>query len=185
MARLEPLQPPYSDAVAGELAKLAPIALFRTLAHNPRVLGRVRRGGLLDPGTITLRQRELVILRTCALCGAEYEWGVHVAAFARAAGLAAAEIAATVSGDRAALPGADDQALFALCEALHRTATVDDALWDQLAAAFAPDQLVELVALAGQYHAIAYLANALGIECEPGAPRFRSTTTYLWPVSLS
>ena len=184
MARLEPLQPPYSDAVAGELAKLAPIALFRTLAHNPRVLGRVRRGGLLDPGSITLRQRELVILRTCALCGAEYEWGVHVAAFARAAGLGAPEIAATVSGDRAALGDAEG-ALFALCEALHRTATVDDALWGELVAAFAPDQLVELVAVAGQYHAIAYLANALGIECEPGAPRFRSTTTYLWPVSLS
>jgi hypothetical protein len=27
---------------------------------------------------LSLRHRELLILRTTALCGAEYEWGVHV-----------------------------------------------------------------------------------------------------------
>jgi len=169
--RLPPLEPPYPDDAAAELAKLAPIALFRALAHNPRVLGRVRRGGLLDPGAISLRDRELVILRTCALCGTEYEWGVHVAGFARAAGLTRAELAATITGDLATLSDAD-RPLLELCDALHRTATVDDALWTRLAAHRAPDQLVELLALAGQYHAIAYLANGLAIAVEPGAPRF-------------
>jgi alkylhydroperoxidase family enzyme len=169
--RLQPLEPPYPDDAAAELAKLAPIALFRTLAHNPRVLGRVRRGGLLDPGAISLRERELVILRTCALCGAEYEWGVHVAGFACAAGLTRAELAATIGGEVATLPERD-QPLLELCDALHRTSTVDDALWARLAIGRAPDQLVELLALAGQYHAIAYLVNGLAIALEPGAPRF-------------
>src|SRR5262245_20003693 len=118
MNRLEPLTPPFPADAAEDLGKLAPIALFRALAHNPRVLRRVRKGGLLDPGAISLRERELVILRTTALCGAAYEWGVHAAFFARAAGLAAAELAATVSGDASVLAPAE-QALFELCEALH------------------------------------------------------------------
>jgi len=176
MPRLAPLPPPYPASVAEDLVKLMPpgmepLGLFTTLAHNPRVLGRVRRGGLLDPGSISLRQRELVILRTTALCGAEYEWGVHVAFFAAMAELSAAEIAATVSG---VLDGFrdDERALLDACEALHQSARVDDALWARLSMHLAPAQLIEVVALAGQYHAISYLTNALALELEPGAARF-------------
>src|SRR5260370_40999539 len=101
VARIAPLAPPYSDRVGEDFAALMPpgvppIALFRTLAKNPRVLRRIRRGGLLDPGSITVRQREIVILRTTARAGAEYEWGVHAAFFGSAAGLSDAELAATV-----------------------------------------------------------------------------------------
>jgi alkylhydroperoxidase family enzyme len=178
MTRLPALEAPYDPAVAEEFAKLmppgmAPLALFRTLAHNPRVLHRVRKGGLLDPGSISLRQRELVILRTTALCGSEYEWGVHVAVFGAAAGLEPAQIAATVSGELAVF-APDERAALELCDALHHTAGVPDALWQRLAALFRPDQLVELIALAGQYHMVSYVTNALGIELEPNTPRFAS-----------
>ena len=103
MPRLQPLAPPYATEVADELTRmmppgLPPIALFRTVAHNPRVLSRWRGGSLLDRGTVSLRQRELLILRTTALLGAEYEWGVHVAFFAGKAGFTAGELAATVHG---------------------------------------------------------------------------------------
>ena len=171
MKRLEPLAPPYPPEVAEDLTKIPPIALFRALAHNPRVLRRVRKGGLLDPGAISLRERELVILRTTALCGAAYEWGVHAAFFARAAGLAAAELAATVSGDASVLPPAE-QPLFELCEALHRAATLTDDEWARCAAGRSPAQLIELIALVGQYHSISFFTNALALPLEPGAPGF-------------
>jgi alkylhydroperoxidase family enzyme len=176
MTRIAPLEPPYADQVAEDLVKLMPpgippIGLFRTLAHNPRVLRRVRKGGLLDPGTISLRERELVILRTTALCRSEYEWGVHVAFFAHAAGLDAAQIAATVTGELAAFSD-DDRPILELCDALHRASAIDDALWKRLAARRGPAQLIELIALAGQYHTISYLTNALGIALEPNPPRF-------------
>src|SRR3954471_23859887 len=101
LPRIAPLDAPWDPRVEEDLSKLMPkgmepIALFRTLAKNPRVLRRVRRGGLLDPGSITVRQREIVILRTTARAGAEYEWGVHAAFFGAAAGLGDAELAATV-----------------------------------------------------------------------------------------
>src|SRR3546814_9785408 len=74
MARLEPLSPPFDPAAAEVLAQMpADLALFRTVAHNPRVLSRWRGGGLLDKGSVSLRQREIVILRTTARLGAEYE----------------------------------------------------------------------------------------------------------------
>ena len=47
-----------------------------------------------------------------------------------------------------------------------------DDLWRRLAAAFRPEQIVELVVLAGQYHMISYVTNALAIAPEAGAPRF-------------
>ncbi|MFT3841877.1 MAG: carboxymuconolactone decarboxylase family protein [Myxococcaceae bacterium] len=126
MPRLEPLPPPYSPSVTEDLTRLMPpgmepLGLFKTIAHNPRVLGRVRRGGLLDPGSIPIRARELVILRTTALCGAEYEWGVHAAFFAGAAELSEEQLEATVTGARAAFSPAE-QVLFDACEMLHERA---------------------------------------------------------------
>jgi alkylhydroperoxidase family enzyme len=176
MPRLPPCDPPYDPSTAEDFAKIMPpgvlpIRLFRTLAHNPRVLRRVRRGGLLDPGSISLREREVVILRTTALCRSEYEWGVHIVFFGKAAGFTPEQLAATVTGDPAAFPEGE-RLLLELCDALHRTAAVPDELWQRLARAYRPDQLVELLALAGQYHTIAYVTNALQIEPEDGAPRF-------------
>ncbi|WP_341703363.1 carboxymuconolactone decarboxylase family protein [Ferrovibrio sp.] len=173
MARLQPLSSPYPPETAAALAAMpADLALFRTVAHNPRVLSRWRGGGLLDRGSITLRQRELVILRITARLGAEYEWGVHVAAFATKAGFTAAELAATVHGDAASWQDTAEGLLVALADALIDTATVDDALWQKAAAVFSPAQLIEILALAGFYHLVSFTVNATGVEREPGTPGF-------------
>src|SRR5712692_11673573 len=83
--RIAPIDPPYPSDIQAEFDKLMrgapPLLLFRTVARNPRVLQRMMAGSLLDRGSISLRSRELMILRTCARCGAEYEWGVHIASF--------------------------------------------------------------------------------------------------------
>ncbi len=176
--RIAPLEPPYPPAVAEDLAKLMPpgmepLALFRTVAHNPRVLRRMRRGGLLDPGSITVREREIVILRITARCGSEYEWGVHAAFFAGPAGLSSEELAATVHG------GADDpawrpseRALVAMGDALHESAELDGEVWARLSAFYDDAQRIELVFLAGLYHAVSFVTNAARLPLEPWAPRF-------------
>src|SRR6478672_6517686 len=83
--RIPPLDPPYPAQMQADFDKIMrgapPLLLFRTVARNPRVLQRMMAGGLLDRGSISLRSRELMILRTCARCGAEYERGVHIATF--------------------------------------------------------------------------------------------------------
>ncbi len=174
--RIPPAEPPYAPEVAEDLIKLMPpgvppLALFRTAAKNPRVLRRMRKGGLLDAGALTVRERELVILRTTARCGAEYEWGVHVAFFAAAAGLTPRAIAATVRDDPAAWTSRE-AALLAAVDALHERATLDDAAFARLRDHFDEAQIVEICALAGNYHAVSYLCNVAGLEPEPAAARW-------------
>ena len=43
--------------------------LFRTIARSPRAWEKFSAGGLLDRGPLTLREREIVIDRTCARTG--------------------------------------------------------------------------------------------------------------------
>lgn len=176
MPRIQPLSPPYADKVQTTLDRLMPpgmdpLRLFRTVAHNPRVLQRMHRGGLLDPGSITVRQREIVILRTCALNHAEYEWSVHVAIFAAQAELDAERVRLTTLDDpESDLWSPDERCMLALVDALHRTSTIDDALFEALSEHFSEAQIIELVMLVGLYHAVSFVVNVTGVEHEPWTP---------------
>jgi alkylhydroperoxidase family enzyme len=175
MPRVAPLEPPYPEPVQAALDRIMPsgvppLALFRTLARNPRVFLRLMAGGLLDRGSISLREREIVIDRTCARCGSEYEWGVHVAFFAERAALTAAQVTATATGEETAFPERE-RLLLRLVDALHDEARVGDELWAALRAHWSEEQLIELVALTGFYHLISFTTNALRIPLEPYGAR--------------
>ncbi|MBB2496229.1 carboxymuconolactone decarboxylase family protein [Aquipseudomonas ullengensis] len=178
MPRVQPLQPPYANEVQAAFDQvmppgMPPLKLFRSMAHNPRVLQRLIAGGLLDHGSIELRQRELLILRATALCGAEYEWGVHVAVFAGKAGFSPQQIADTCSTSTdPALWSPPEQALLALADELHNTAHVGDELWLRLERHFSAGQLIECLLLVGFYHAVSFVVNGLRVEHEVHAPRF-------------
>lgn len=176
--RIVPLDPPYAEDIAEGFARVMPagrepLKLFRTLAHNPRVLLRLFAGGLLDRGALTLAEREIVILRACARAGGEYEWGVHVAFFADRAGLSRACVAATVLGaaEDAAFD-AGQRLLIRLVDSLHDTADIDDGLWDDLSGRWEMPALIELIMLAGQYRMISTLCRGLRVSREPGAADF-------------
>ena len=176
--RILPVEPPYTESVDTWFRRVMPdgvdpLVLFRTLAVNERVLGRVMAGGLLDRGSIPMREREIVIDRTTWRCGSEYEWGVHVAFFGARVGFREEEIAGLCHDDPEATPFAPrEKLLLRLCDELHATATIGDVLWRQLAAEFTAEQLVELVVLAGLYHAISFATNAFAIPLEAFGARF-------------
>jgi alkylhydroperoxidase family enzyme len=174
-ARIRPLDPPYSPEVEEYLSKLMPpgiepLNLFRTLARNFDLASRMRPlgAGLLAHGTIEPAERELVILRTTWLSGAEYEWGVHASLFKE---LSPEKIRAT-TGPADRWRGSD-ALLIRLCDELHETAQVSDKLWEALRDQWTDAQLLEMVILAGWYRTISYVINALQIEPEPWAARFR------------
>lgn len=176
-ARMMPAAAPFAPAIAGQLDRMMkgrpPLRLFTTLARDPRLFGKFFAAGLLDRGHLTLRERELVIDRTTALVRSEYEWGVHVAAYAAAAGFDAAQLRSLVHGS--ADDGCWDDAdkpLIRLCDALHRDCDVDDELWSALRARFGDEALLELLLLAGFYRTVGYLTNALRLPREAGAVRF-------------
>src|SRR5215212_1840181 len=103
-SRVEPLAQPYPEEVAETLRRMMPpgvepLGLFRTVAHNPAILERFRTIGayILNFGRIDPLDREVLLHRTCARCGCEYEWGVHVVAFGRPLGMSEEQLRATVS----------------------------------------------------------------------------------------
>ena len=89
MSRLPALQAPFEPAVGELLGAMMPpgappIGLFRTMVRNLPMTAAMHGFGAYELSrrlTVSLREREIVILRTCAGCGAEYEWGVHVEVF--------------------------------------------------------------------------------------------------------
>jgi alkylhydroperoxidase family enzyme len=177
LARIAPVEPPYPAELQAQFDKLMPgappLLVFRTVARNPRVLQRMMDGALLDRGSVGLRARELVILRTCARCGSEYEWGVHVALFGAKARLTQAELRSTVHGGAAdACWNVEERLVLGLADQLHDTSHVDDVLWGELSRHFAAEQLVELIVLAGLYHAVSFATNAIGVQNEAFAPGF-------------
>lgn len=181
MTRIAPLEAPYEPDVAARLDKMMPadvppIALFRTFVRNmPMSEAMGPWGGyeLSKRLSLSIRQREIVIDRVTARCGCEYEWGVHIAFFAEHVGLTADQQRSITHG--APTDGCwpdQDAALIRAVDELHDHADVSDATWRELAGFLSEDQLLDLLMLAGWYHAISFAANGARVPLEPDAPRF-------------
>jgi alkylhydroperoxidase family enzyme len=177
MSRIAPLKPPYPPELKEQFDRIMrgapPLLLFRVIASEDRAWRKFTAGSLLDRGPLTLREREIVIDRTCALTGCEYEWGVHIATFAGAASLNEAQVRAIVHG------AADDpcwsraeQALIAAVDALHHRATLSEAEFAALSAHYDNAKILEIMLLCGFYHSVSYIANGLALPLEAKAARF-------------
>jgi alkylhydroperoxidase family enzyme len=172
--RIAPLPPDAREPRTQELLqslRFDPAAddmnLFATLAHHPRLLKRWSQFGglLLAGGTLPGRDREVLILRTAANCGADYEWGHHLTIGA-ATGLSANEMTA-LAGSRREAEGVDADLVRAADE-LHDRNMIIDTTWSALAARYDEQQLIEICMVVGQYHLVAFTLRSLGIQREDG-----------------
>ena len=184
--RIPPLEPPYEEAVERQLRQMMPpgvepIALFRTFARNLPMAEAMTGWGRYTLGprlSLTMREREILIDRTCARCGCEYEWGVHVAFFAQRVGLGSAEIASLTHGS-----ATDDcwsereRLLIGAVDELHDRGCISAELWAPLSATFSEENLLDLIVVCGWYHAISFVARATGVPLESGVPRFGDYAT--------
>jgi alkylhydroperoxidase family enzyme len=182
--RIEPLTEPYTPEVAGHLEAMMggkdqePIRLFRTFVHNLPMAEGLNAWGryyFSRQLSLSLRDRELVIDRTTARCGCDYEWGVHIAFYGERVALTPAQVRSIAHGT-----GADpcwsshDALVIEAVDALHDGATIGDELWARLAAEFSNAQLLDMTLLCGWYHAISFAANAARVEPESWAPTLDS-----------
>ena len=180
--RIPALEAPYDADVDAQLRSMMPpgaepIALFRTFARNLPMARAMSGWGGYELGrdlSLSRRQREIVIDRTCARCGCEYEWGVHVAFFAQRVGLSADQVRSLTHGtpDEVCWVDPSEPLLLRLVDALHDTSDVDDELWAALTGVFTEAQLLDALLLCGWYHAISFAARGARVALEPGAPRF-------------
>lgn len=181
-ARIPPAEPPFSNTVRRRLDQLMPegvppLALFTTLANDERLFERFMGGGLLDKGHLGLRQREIVIDRVTARCGSEYEWGIHVAFFAKRVDLTDQQLHALVHGDGSEEFWQKDEALLVqACDALLDHCDLDDNLWQALGGVFSNAAILEIIMLTGFYRNVSCLTNAMRLPLEKFAVGFPEQT---------
>jgi len=114
----------------------------------------------LSDGEMTIRDRELAILRLAWLSQAPFEWGSHVM-IARRNGVTTGEIARAIEGSSDPGWNDRDRAIVRAMEELHYDSMISDETWAALAGFYNDKKLIELVILAGQYKTVAYYQNAL------------------------
>lgn len=175
---LDPLPEPHAPEIERLLASYPRregylLQLFRVFANSERFLKKGVANLLDRESPLTMRQREIVILRTTAQCGCEYEWGVHVAGFAKHVGLTEAQVQATTC--TAALDDVwsrEERCLIRVVDALGHQANLPQELLKEFQQWWNQAQQLEIIALCGNYRTVSYVANVAGLEAEPFAARF-------------
>ncbi|MEE4283296.1 MAG: carboxymuconolactone decarboxylase family protein [Pseudomonadales bacterium] len=175
-SRVKALNEQEWDTEAQEL--LAPFVkqgrvfnIFRTLANHPALAKRwmVFANHILGKSTLSVRDRELLILRIGWLCQAGYEWGQHVQ-IARQAGMSDEEIRSARTGPDTAGLSALDKLLLEATDELHADAFVSDITWQGLQQHYNTQQLMDLVFTVGQYNLVCMALNSFGVQLDEGLP---------------
>jgi alkylhydroperoxidase family enzyme len=194
--RIDPLIAPFDEPAAELLARMMPspeiepIALFRLMAKNFAMADAGWKLGSYELGrdlSLDRRTREIVIDRTCARLGCEYEWSVHIAYFAERVGLTPEQVSSLTHGAPAD-PCWDshvERIVIGAVDAMVDTGDIADDLWAGLASALDEAQLLDLLLLTGWYHAICFTARITRLPLEPGCPTFASVTPPAAPASVA
>jgi alkylhydroperoxidase family enzyme len=173
VARLPLLPSETGDEITAEVFRTfheegrQPIALYRTLAHSPRLLraystlARALRYEAETPRPL----RELAILRTAQLTGSAYEWAHH-RAMAATAGVPEEQVRDIGSWRSSPAFDQRERAVLRCVEEMHDLSVSDEALGD-LRGALGASETVEIVLLAAFYQAVARLIQAFDLEVEP------------------
>ena len=175
---LTPVEEPFSPEVAAVLAGYPKregyvLQLFRVFANSVRFLKKGTVNLLDRDSPLSMREREIVILRVCANNDCEYEWGVHVTAFAGHVGLSGGQLAATrLGGAVHACWSEDEQLLIRAVDELCERGRITAPTYRKIQARYSVEQQLEILALAGNYHTISFVANTAELPGEPFGARF-------------
>ena len=145
-----------------------------TLARHEEASARLGQVGahVLGPtSTLPPRDRELLILRTAWLCGAEYEWAQHVQ-IGRKAGLREDEIKHCRRGPDDPDWPAFDAWLIRAADELHADQRIGDVTWAALAERYDTLQLMDVVFAVGQYTLVAMALKSFGTPLDEGLAGF-------------
>lgn len=176
--KLSPINEPYPEDIAAILANYPQqngylLKLFRVFANSKRFLLKGMPNLLDKESPLSMRQREIIILRVTANLDCEYEWGVHVTAFGQHVKLSEEQIAATKTqpSDAACWPESESILLAAVDDiCAHRRILPET--YENICHHLNKEQQLELLALCGAYHTVSFIANTTKLELEPFAARF-------------
>ena len=192
-ARIAPLLPPkaWPAEMRDALAALRPadarhpvhvqregrpkgLNLLGTFAHHPALIRayHVFNGHVQFATTLSVRQRELLVLRVAAVREADYEWAQH-AVLAADAGLDDDEVARVAEGPDAPGWSPLERAMLSAVDELIDDAEIADATWTALAGDLDDQQLMDLVFTVGAYDVLAMAIRSFGVEMDDDLTRKR------------
>lgn len=147
--------------------------VFKTLVRHTALFKRWMPFAthVLHKQTLSLRDREMLILRIGWLCRSPYEWTQHVQIALRA-GISHEEIERIADGPDAPGWRVEESALLRAADELHRDACIGDACWGVLAAHYSSEQMIDIVFTVGQYNLVSMALNTFGVEIDAALPRF-------------
>ena len=143
------------------------------LAHHPDAAAAVLTLTLYlrFRSTLSDRERELLILRTVWLRGAEYELTRH-ARNALRYGFTREELQRIAVGSAAPEWDPAEALLLRAAEELCRDTHISDATWNALSERYSRQQLMDIAFTVGTYEMLAMAFNSFGLQPEPGFPPF-------------
>jgi AhpD family alkylhydroperoxidase len=138
-----------------------------TFARHPALARAFHtfNGHILFATTISVRQRELLVLRVAALRRCEYEWAQH-AVLAADAGLTDDEVTRIKDGPDAPGWSALDRALLSGTDELVRDARIADHTWADLAEELDDQQLMDVVFTVGAYDLLAMALRSFDVDLD-------------------
>jgi 4-carboxymuconolactone decarboxylase len=148
------------------------LQLFRICVRSPEMCRAwIPASRYFASSSLSARDRELVIMRTCWLCRNEYTWGNHVAG-ARRAGLSDDDLLRITKGADAPEWSRFDATLIRATDSLHTDQFIPDATWKALSERFGDRELQDLIFIVGQYTFVSMWARSAGLPLEPQAISF-------------
>ena len=159
-----------SEEVLDRLRRTGSLNVNRMMSHAEGPMMAYSKLGtqLLLKGKLDPVLREIVILRIGQLCGSEYEWHQHVSV-ARAMGMDTATLQAVTDKSFEALTEAQQIAV-TIAEEIKRDHGAREETIAKASTHFSPEELIELLLVAGYYIMTAGLLLSLDIEIEDGPP---------------
>jgi 4-carboxymuconolactone decarboxylase len=148
--------------------------VFVTFVRNPRA-DRVRgpiNQHILNSTTLSVRQRETLLMRIGVLCRSEYEWAAH-SRLGRRAGMTDVDVDRIIAGPDNGGGDPVELALLRATDELYRDDLVSDRTWGALATAFDKKQLLDVLIAVGGYRSTSMAINSAGVQLDANMAEFR------------
>jgi 4-carboxymuconolactone decarboxylase len=148
--------------------------VFVTFVRNPpadRLRGPINQH-ILNATTLSVRQRETLLMRIGVLCRSEYEWAAH-SRLGRRAGMTDADVARIVAGPDSGGGDPLETALLRATDELYRDDRVSNDTWAALAQGLDTKQLLDVLIAVGGYRSTSMAINSAGVQLDPNLAEFR------------
>lgn len=153
--------------------KAATFNMPLTFARHPQLSRAVFEFSrhIQESAEIPARLREIIIMRVAWLNRTDYVWGQHNQMMRRLE-MGDEHVQGIKAGPDAPVWSADERLVLRVVDELVKTRKVADGAWKALADRFSTKQILDILAVVGQYSMLALLFNAIGLRLEPRFKEF-------------